>query len=192
MRCLGKKNFIANIVWQKKYTRANDAKWFSDNHDHVLCYAKNKEKFDLNQLPRSQDQLEAYKNPDNHAKGVWKSTPLHAKSGTNNSSYTFKNGVTWTPPTGTFRRFNDETMNTMDLGDEIWFGVSGNQTPARKSFLSEIKGGVTPVTIWPYDEVGHNHEANTELKNSGLGGLFNNPKPTRLIKRMIRTYTIGN
>lgn len=182
---LGEENFIANIVWQKKYTRANDAKWFSDNHDHVLCYAKNKEKFDLNQLPRSQDQLEAYKNPDNHAKGVWKSTPLHAKSGTNNSSYTFKNGVTWTPPTGTFRRFNDETMNTMDLGDEIWFGVSGNQTPARKSFLSEIKGGVTPVTIWPYDEVGHNHEANTELKNSGLGGLFNNPKPTRLIKRMI-------
>ena len=69
--------------------------------------------------------------------------------------------------------------------NEIWFGTDGTQTPSRKSFLCDVKEGVTPVTLWPYDEVGHNHEANNELKTLGIGGLFNNPKPTRLLKRAL-------
>lgn len=181
----GEANFVANIVWQKKYTRANDAKWFSDNHDHVLCFAKDKESLRINSLPRNDEQLAAYANPDNHPKGRWKATPLHAKSGTNAKAYKFANGVIWTPPTGTFRRFNDESMRAMDEGNEIWFGADNKQTPSRKSFLSEIKDGVVPVTIWPYDEVGHNHEANSELKELGLGGIFNNPKPSRLFQRAV-------
>jgi adenine-specific DNA-methyltransferase len=181
----GEDNFVNNIVWQKKYTRANDAQWFSDNHDHILVYAKSKSNFRLNLLPRNEDQLSAYKNPDNHHKGRWKATPLHAKSGTNATSYTFKNGTTWEPPKGTFRRFNDESMQRMDVENEIWFGENGEQTPSRKSFLCDVKNGVTAVTIWPYDEVGHNHEANNELKELGLGGIFNNPKPTKLIERVI-------
>ncbi len=185
----GEGNLIANVIWEKKYTRANDAKWFSDNHDHILCFAKNKETFQLNQLPRTEKQKEAYKNIDNHSKGPWKATPLHAKSGSNTSPYTFKNGIEWQPPKGTFRRFNDEAMARMDDGDEIWFGSDGMQTPSRKSFLSEVKGGVTPVTIWPYGEVGHNHEANNNLKDLGLGGLFNNPKPVRLLEQILRLST---
>lgn len=185
----GESNFIANVIWQKKYTRSNDARWFSDNHDHILCYAKNKNAISFNMLPRNDSQISAYSNPDSHPKGKWKATPLHAKSGTNTSSYTFKNGVTWQPPKGTFRRFNDESMRRMDEGNEIWFGSDGNQTPSRKSFLSEIKDGVTPVTIWPYDEVGHNHESNSELKKLDLGGLFTNPKPVRLIERILRLVT---
>jgi adenine-specific DNA-methyltransferase len=181
----GEANFVANIVWQKKYTRANDAKWFSDNHDHVVCFAKDKESLKVNSLPRNDEQLAAYANPDDHPKGRWKATPLHAKSGTNAKAYKFRNGVTWTPPTGTFRRFNDESMRAMDEGNEIWFGADNTQTPSRKSFLTEIKDGVVPVTIWPYDEVGHNHEANSELKDLGLGGIFNNPKPSRLFQRAI-------
>lgn len=181
----GEENFVANVIWQKKYTRSNDAKWFSDNHDHILCYAKNKEKLRLNSLPRTEEQLSSYTNPDNHKKGKWKATPLHAKSGSNTSSFTFKNGVTWKPPIGTFRRFNDESMQMMDLNDEIWFGIDGTQTPQRKSFLCDVKDGVTPVTIWPYDEVGHTHQANDELKSLNLGGLFNNPKPSKLISRAI-------
>lgn len=181
----GAANFVANIVWQKKYTRANDAKWFSDNHDHVLCYARDKDSLRLNSLPRNDEQLAAYSNPDNHPKGRWKATPLHAKSGTNTKPYTFINGVTWAPPAGTFRRFNDEAMAAMDAGSEIWFGADGNQIPSRKSFLNEIKDGVVPVTIWPYEEVGHNHEANNELKELGLNGVFDNPKPSRLFKRAI-------
>ena len=185
----GEVNFIANIIWQKKYTRANDAKWFSDNHDHILCYGKNKQGMTLNMLPRNDEQLAAYLNPDKHVKGVWKATPLHAKSGTNTNEYTFKNGITWKPPVGTYRRFNDESMRQMDEGDEIWFGADGKQTPSRKSFLCDVKSGVTPVTLWPYDEVGHNHEASNELKALGLGGLFTNPKPTRLIKRALLLAT---
>ena len=178
-------NFIANIIWQKKYTRSNDAKWFSDNHDHILCYAKNKEQFEIRQLPRNESQLAAYKNPDSHPKGVWKATPLHAKSGTNASLYTFRSSITWSPPPGTFRRFNDHSMAEMENNDEIWFGGNGTQTPQRKSFLCDVKEGVTPITLWPYEEVGHNHEANSELKSLGLSGVFNNPKPTRLVNRMI-------
>ena len=181
----GVENFVANIIWEKKYTRANDAKWFSDNHDHLLCYGKNKLNLTLNMLPRNEDQLAAYSNPDNHSKGIWKATPLHAKSGTNTSSFTFKNGTTWTPPKGTFRRFNDESMRNIDENNEIWFGKDVSQTPSRKSFLCDVKDGVTPVTLWPYDEVGHNHEANNELKSLGLGGIFNNPKPTKLLKRAL-------
>lgn len=185
----GEANFIANIVWQKKYTRANDARWFSDNHDHILCYARDKQASTLNLLPRGESQLAAYSNPDGHAKGPWKATPLHAKSGSNTSPYTFSNGVTWTPPVGTYRRFNDASMAQMDVDGEIWFGSDGQQTPSRKSFLSEVKSGVTPVTIWPYDEVGHNHEANGELKSLDLAGLFSNPKPTRLIRRIVSLAT---
>lgn len=188
----GEANFVGNIIWEKKYTRANDAKYFSDNHDHLLCYARKKDDLKLKLLPRDESQLAAYINPDNHPKGAWKATPLHAKSGSNTSSYTFTNGVVWTPPTGTFRRFNDDSMQNMDVNDEIWFGSDGKQTPSRKSFLSEVKDGVTPVTIWPYSEVGHTHEANNELKQLGLGGIFDNPKPTRLIRRTIELISEGD
>ena len=185
----GEDNLIANIIWQKKYTRANDARWFSDNHDHILCYAKEKIGMELNLLPRNADQLAAYGNPDNHPKGPWKATPLHAKSGSNTSSYTFKNGIVWQPPVGTFRRFNDAAFQRMDADNAIWFGVDGKQVPSRKSFLCEVKDGVTPVTLWPYDEVGHNHEASNEFKELKLGGLFSNPKPTRLLKRALALAT---
>ena len=185
----GEENFIANVVWQKKYTRSNDAKWFSDNHDHILVYGKIKDLVTLNGQERNEDQLAAYTNPDGHPKGPWKATPLHAKSGTNTNAFTFSNGVVWAPPKGTYRRFNDAAMRKMDEGNEIWFGEDGTQTPQRKSFLSEVKQGVTPVTLWPYQEVGHNHEANNDLKALGLGGIFDNPKPVRLLQRMIGLAT---
>ena len=185
----GDDNFVANVVWQKKYTRANDARWFSDNHDHILVYAKNKDLLILNGLPRNEEQLKSYSSPENHPKGPWKATPLHAKSGTNTSSYTFSNGVTWAPPRGTYRRFNNDAMRRMEEGDEIWFGSDGQKTPQRKSFLGEVKEGVTPTTLWTYQEAGHNHEANNDLKALGLGGAFDNPKPVRLIKLMLSLAT---
>lgn len=186
----GEENFIANVIWQKKYTRSNDAKYFSDNHDHILIYARNRDAFKLNLLPRNVEQESAYSNPDDHPKGPWKATPLHAKSGNaNDFSYTFDNGVIWHPPNGTFPRFSTETLKQLDANDEIWFGEDGKAMPSRKTFLSEAKAGVTPVTIWTYDEVGHNHEANGELKVLGLGGAFDNPKPMRLIQRMLELST---
>ena len=181
----GEENFVANVIWEKKYTRANDAQFFSDNHDHILVVSRNKAEAVLANQPRSEDQKAAYTNPDGHVKGPWKATPLHAKSGVNTSAYRFRNGVVWSPPAGTYRRFSDQTMAAMDEGNEIWFGPDGSATPSRKSFLCDVKQGVTPVTIWPHEEVGHNHEANNELKALLGDGVFNNPKPTRLVKRML-------
>jgi len=188
----GQDNFVANVIWHKKYTRANDAKWFSDNHDHILVYCKNSDRAELNALQRSEKQTAAYSNPDKHVKGDWKATPLHAKSGVSSAPYTFKNGIVWTPPAGTFRRFSNETMAQMDKDKEIWFGETLNATPSRKSFLSEVKDGITPVTIWPHQEVGHTHEANTELKELMGQGVFNNPKPTKLICRILELVTESN
>ena len=185
----GEDNFVANVVWQKKYTRANDARWFSDNHDHILVYAKAKEEFTVNGLARSEDQLRSYTNRDNHPKGPWKATPLHAKSGTNTSAYRFSNEVLWAPPSGTFRRFNDKAMRRMDEGGEIWFGSGGKKVPQRKSFLSDVKEGVTPTTLWTYHEAGHNHEASNDLKALGMGGAFDTPKPLRLIKLILSLAT---
>ena len=185
----GEENFVANVVWQKKYTRANDAKWFSDNHDHILIYARHKEELRLAGRARNEEQLKTYSNPDNHEKGPWKATPLHAKSGSNTGSFTFSNGLEWTPPKGTYRRFNDETMRRMDKGGELWFGSDGEQVPSRKSFLSEVKETVTPTTLWLHQEAGHTHEANNDLKALGMGGIFDNPKPVRLIKYMIDLAT---
>ncbi|MFQ5456285.1 MAG: site-specific DNA-methyltransferase [Nitrospirota bacterium] len=178
-------NFVNNVIWWKKYTRSNDAKWFSDNHDHILVFAKDKASFRLNLLPRSDEQNRAYANPDNHPKGPWKSTPLHAKSGNNAIfSYTFRNGVSWSPPPGTYPRFSAETLAKMDQNDEIWFGTSGDSTPSRKSFLCDVKSGLTCTTIWGYNEVGHNHESISELKSLFPTNPFPNPKPTRLVKRV--------
>ncbi|MCM2991090.1 site-specific DNA-methyltransferase [Bacillus safensis] len=185
----GRSNFINNVIWEKKYTIANDVKWLSDNHDHILVYAKNKELWRPNPLPRTAEMNSAYKNPDNHPKGVWKATPLHAKSGSESSaqfSYTFKNGVTFVPPNGTYSRYSKDTLKRMDENNEIWFGKDGKAIPSRKTFLSELKNQGTPAkTIWRFEEVGHNHEAREEIKALNLEGGFDTPKPERLLQRII-------
>jgi len=185
----GRKNFVTNLIWEKKYTRANDAKYFSDNHDHILVYAKYKEKWQLNKLPRTKQADKAYSNPDNHPKGKWKATPLHAKSGTNTTGYKFKNDIEWHPPAGTYRRFADKTMREMEENNEIWFGENGDQIPQKKSFLSEVSNGLTPITIWKHSKVGHNHEAKNELKELFPKNPFSSPKPERLLKQIIHIGT---
>lgn len=183
----GRKNFINNVIWEKKYTLSNDAKWFSDNHDHILVYAKNKELWRPNLLPRTEEMNKAYKNPDNHPKGPWKSTPLHAKSGSDKSfEYTFMNGVKWSPPSGTFPRFSLETLARYDENNEIWFGGNGKAIPSRKTFLTELKKqGIPARTIWRFDDVGHNHEAKEEVKAFNNNDVFSTPKPERLLQRII-------
>lgn len=189
----GRNNFISTVIWEKKYTVANDVKWLSDNHDFVLVYAKNKELWRPNLLPRTEEMNKAYKNPDNHPKGVWKSTPLHAKSGSEQSanfSYTFKNGVTFIPPKGTFSRYSAESLQRMDDNNEIWFGKDGKAVPSRKTFLCDLKKqGVPSKTLWRFDEVGHNHEAREEVKAFNSESVFATPKPERLIERVLTLAT---
>jgi adenine-specific DNA-methyltransferase len=189
----GRGNFVANVIWQKKYTIANDAKWLSDNHDHVLIHAKNKDVWRPNKLARTDEMNARYKNPDNHPKGVWKATPLHAKSGVNSSAYTFKNGIIWSPPAGTFRRFNDESMQKMDANNEIWFGRDGKSIPSRKTFLTELSNDGTPSpTVWLHTDGGHNHEAREEVKALNEENPFGTPKPERLIQRILQIATNEN
>jgi adenine-specific DNA-methyltransferase len=185
----GRQNFICTVVWQKKYTQANDAAFFSDNHDFILVYAKDKRKFRLNGLPRGAEQDRAYRNPDNDPRGPWKATPLHAKSGTNTASFKFKNGVVWTPPIGTFRRFSDAEMEKMDKSGQIWFGRDGSSVPSRKTYLSDVRQTVVPKSIWLSDEVGHNHEARDEARAIVPGDPFPTPKPEKLLYRVLTLAT---
>jgi adenine-specific DNA-methyltransferase len=186
----GRINFVSNAIWHKKYTVANDAKWLSENHDHILVYAKSKEVWRPNRLPRSSDMDKRYSNPDNHLKGPWKATPLYAKrKGSAKEqafTYTFKNGYIWSPPNGASPRFPEYKLREMDLNDEIWFGVKGNTSPSRKTFLSELKIEGTPApTIWGHSEVGHNHQATEEVKALTPNIAFSTPKPEKLLERII-------
>ena len=184
----GTANFLANLIWEKKYTVANDALFFSDNHDHILCYVKDVFKFSIGKLPRTEEMNAAYKNPDNHPKGPWKATPLHAKSGSSESAnftYTFKNGVTFKPPVGTYSRYSAETLRKYDENDEIWFGRDGTAVPSRKTFLCDLKNvGIVPRTIIPFSVGGHNHEAVDEVRTLMEDNLFTNPKPTKLLRHL--------
>lgn len=187
----GRGNFIANFVWQKKYTRANDAQFVSDNHDHLICFVKNVAKASFNGLSRNEKQNKAYKNPDNDLRGPWKATPLHAKSGTPNNQYeyTFSNGVVWKPPLGTYHRFSKEKLEELDRSGQLWFGRTGRSIPARKSYLSEVKQTIVPVTVWLHDEVGSNHDAKNEIRNIFEDLYFDTPKPERLLMRVLEIAT---
>ena len=189
----GRANFVSMVVWQKKYTIANDAIWFSDNHDLLLVYARNKAVWRPNLLPRTEAMNARYSNPDEHPKGPWKITPLHAKSGGPSSMYTFtfKNGVRWNPPSGTYARYSRENLEAMDLRDEIWFGAQGTAIPSRKTFLCDLKRSGTPSpTVWLAAEVGHNHEAKSEAKAFVSEIVpFATPKPERLIERILTIAT---
>lgn len=190
----GRSNFVANAVWQKKYTVANDAKWLSDSHDHVLVYAQRKDIWRPNRLARSGAMNDRYRNPDQHPKGPWKATPLYAKrTGSEKErafSFTFKNGVVWSPPRGTSPRFPAESLQRMDENDEIWFGADGLAGPSRKTFLRELKiEGPPASTVWLHTEVGHNHEAREEVKAANPDDPFDTPKPERLLKRVLELAT---
>jgi len=190
----GRFNFVANAVWQKKYTIANDAKWLADNHDHVLIYALNKEVWRPYRLERTSEMDDRYHNPDNHPKGVWKSTPLYAKrTGSEKErafSFRFKNGVVWTPPRGSSPRFPEEALRRMDENDEIWFGADGKATPSRKTFLQDLKIVGTPApTVWFHTDVGNNHEAREEAKAIRPEDPFATPKPEKLLRRILSLAT---
>jgi adenine-specific DNA-methyltransferase len=192
-KIFGQENFVANVIWQKKYTVANDARWFSDNHDHILVYAKDKANWRPNRLPRSEQMNARYANPDSDPKGPWKSTPLHAKSGSEKAKrfeFRFGNGVRWSPPPGTFARFAEATLRRLDAAGAIWFGRDGGAVPSRKTYLSELANdGTPPLTVWLHGDVGHNHEAKNEVKAFNAGQVFDTPKPERLLHRIIHIAT---
>jgi len=188
----GEENFITNIIWQKKYTQSNDAKYFSDTHDFILLYSKNKH-FKINLLKRTDEQNARYENVDKDIRGLWMSQPLHAKSGTDRTyEFKFKNGVVWKPPTGTFPRYSQSTLAKADEENKIWFGTNGTAVPRMKRFLSEMKEGTIPKTIWLYTEVGSNDDARRSLKDIFQDNPFDSPKPVNLIKQILKIASNKN
>jgi adenine-specific DNA-methyltransferase len=184
----GEENFVANIIWEKKFAPSNDAKWFSDNHDHILIYTKNKESLKLNLLERSEEALNRYKNPDNDKRGVWVSGNMTVK--TYNAKYDFEittpSDRKVSPPKGICWRFSKEKVAELIFDNRVWFGENGSNVPRLKRFLSDVKEGITPLTMWYHKDVGHNQEAAQELRKLFDGELyFETPKPVRLIKRII-------
>lgn len=190
----GRSNYIETIIWQRAYSPVNLKKTISRSHDYILVYAKKLTKeYSLNKLPRSSEANDRYKNPDNDPRGVWKSTDSTAQAGHGTKSQfyvlTAPNGKKHNLTSGRCWVYTEEVMNKMIADNRIWFGADGNNVPAIKRFLSEVRDGIVPQTLWPYTEVGHTQEAKKEIKALQFDAIFDTPKPERLIQRIFHIAT---
>lgn len=193
----GEHNFVSNIIWQKKFSRSNDATYFSSMHDHILCYCNNNIKIDekgwnIGLLPRGEEIPNGYSNPDNDPRGPWTSTIMSAKSGSQSLLYeiTTPSGRIVVPPSGRYWSCSRDTFNKWKTENRIWFGINGDSAPRKKTFLSEVQDGLRPNSILFQNEVGNNQEGKQEVKALFNGvGVFDGPKPVRLLYTLL---TIGN
>jgi len=187
-----RENFVANVIWQKKFSPQSDARYFSDNHDHILVFAKNKDYWQRNLLPRTEEMDARYKNPDDDPRGPWASSDLSVKTYSKEYDYpiTTPSGKVIHPTKGRCWRTSKKNLEKLIKDNRIWFGPNKDGVPRIKRFLSEVQKGIVPITIWTHDEVGHNQEARQELKKIfGGESVFENPKPERLLKRIIEIGT---
>lgn len=187
----GEKNFVASIIWQRTYAPISLKKFFSENHDFCLIYAKDLNQFDMNLLPRSEKQNKDYKNPDNDPRGPWKVGNLTVGPAVEKQIYEIvgPTGRSFFPPSGYCWRFTKEKFEQMRQDNRIWFGADRSNSPVPKLFLSEVQDGVTPMTVWTFDEVGHGQEATRELRDLMYGAVFTSPKPLRYITRLLQIGT---
>lgn len=189
----GEENFVASVIWQKVYSPKNSARHFSEDHDYIVVYAKSAETWAPRLLPRTEEMEARYTNPDNDPRGPWKPGDLSARNYYGEGTYpiTCPSGRQLSgPPPGTYWRVSKPKFDELDSDSRIWWGVDGNNVPAIKRFLSEVKDGRVPQTLWTYQEVGHTQEAKKELiatvdfPNSDV--VFDTPKPTRLLRRILQ------
>lgn len=187
----GRNNYINTVIWEKKYSPQNDAKWLSDNHDFILVYAKNKEVWRPNLLPRSEEMDSRYKNPDNDPRGVWKTSDLSVRRKTEKDIYEIKtpSGRIVLPPSGRSWGVSKENFQILLTENRVWFGKNGDSVPQLKRFLTDVKQGMTSMTIWKYKEVGHTQDAMKESKAINSESVFGTPKPEHLIERVL---TLGS
>lgn len=187
----GRKNFINTIIWHKKHTRSNDARYLSDNHDFIICYSRHKPMWKRNLLPVTENGASTYKNPDNDPRGPWSSGPCHAKTPNPKDIYELKtpSGKSYWPPPGTSWRFSEARFQELIMDNRIYFGEHGRNVPRYKRFKTEVQNGFVPTTIWFKDEVGDNQKAKAEVKQFNQDDVFPTPKPERLIQRILQIST---
>ncbi|KHL88873.1 methylase [Helicobacter pylori] len=181
-----RENFVASISWKQFHSVKNDAANFSKNIEYILCYCKNFSKNLISNEPF--DKSNSYRLKDEN--GFYKLDPVWAKSGNNFSPYTFLNGKTWSPPSGTFWRYSIGTLKDMEQNNRIVFN---GKNPMAKRYLSEVAEGRKSSTFWDGSEVGYNLNGDAEIKQLFNGNkVFNNPKPEALISRILEISTNEN
>jgi adenine-specific DNA-methyltransferase len=192
----GPENFVASIIWHKVHTLKNTARQFSEDHDYLLCYARNSDVWTPNPLPRTAAQDERYTNPDEDARGPWISSPVQARNSYSLGTYpimTPSGRMIDGPPPGRYWSVSEERFRELDRDGRVYWGPTGNNVPRIKRFLSEMDGGRVPQTIWGHSEVGHNQAAKQELIRrvpfAAADSTFDTPKPTALVRQMLRLAT---
>ena len=189
----GRRNFIANVVWQKAYTSNQTAKHLSNTHDHVFAYAKDTNTFLIGKLPRTEEQKQTFSNPDNDPRGAWKAENLSAGKfyAAGQFSIVGPKGQEFSPPKGRYWRCNEQQYQTWLRDGRITFGRSGDGRPMLKKFLDEMKDALTANTWWIHEEVGSNKEASIDLKAmfGDRNDVFQNPKPEKLLQRILTLTT---
>lgn len=189
----GNRNFLAQVVWERAYSPINLMKHFSPSHDYILCYAKNIDKAFCNGIERSSEANDRYSNPDNDPRGVWKASDLSVGPAVQENIYTITtpSGREVEPPAGRSWRLSRNAFRERLQDNRIWFGPNGDNVPAMKRFLSELrKTGITPMTIWKHTEVEHSQAATQKLAKLFDGKkFFDYPKPVPLIERCLQLYT---
>lgn len=185
----GESNYVGTVVWERAFAPKNDAKYFSASHDFIMVYAKGLDLFQIGKLPRTEEANARYKNPDNDPRGPWAADNMTVK--TYNAAYdypiTTPNGTVVRPTNGRCWFTSKERMDELIKSGRVWFGEDGGNVPRIKRYLADVQQGMTPTTIWKYDEAGHNQEGRQEVKNLFEGqGYFDGPKPLRLLNRILQ------
>ena len=186
-----RENFVATIVWQKKYGPSNDAKTISDTHEYIICFAKKIDNCTFDLIPRDDEQLSTFKNPDDDPRGDWKAIDLSARTFSRKTYYPIETptGKVVYPPESRSWVFSRERYQELLEDDRIWFGISGEGRPMQKRFLSEVKKGITPQTWWDRDFAADNKIARYEIKKVVENSNFNTLKPEKLLQRIIKLAT---
>lgn len=191
----GEENFITTVIWQKVYSPKNTAKFFSEDHDYIVVYSKNVDVWVPNLLPRTDDANARYTNLDNDPRGPWKPSDTTARNyyGAGQYEVTSPSGKKFHPGMGLYWRLSYENFLAFDKDNRIWWGPNGDNMPALKRFLSEVKNGIVPQTLWTYKDVGHTQDAKKQLLEfvhfEKTENVLNTLKPTKLLKRILAIGT---
>ena len=185
----GEQNFIATLVWERAYSPKNDAKFISNSHDYILMFAKRIDSFHIGRLERTAEANARYSNPDNDPRGDWKPSDMSVKTYNAECDYpiTCPSGRVVEPPAGRCWRLSRNAFRERLQDNRIWFGTDGNSVPCIKRFLRELKfDGMAPTSILFHKEVGHSQEGSKEVTALfGDKGVFDGPKPVRLLQRLL-------